>query len=124
MAAKKGSEALSYIVTRLKNNPQASYGAIKEGAEKKGLTIYPVMYGRAKLLLGQVKPGKKKRKTASKRGPGRPRKSAARRGRPAKTASPIAAVQELMSGMREQERDNDQLRSTLEKIRELIDRAL
>ncbi len=124
MAAKKGSEALDYIVARLKKNPQATYKAIQEGAEKKGLTVYPVMYGRAKLLLGLVKPGKKKRKKTAKRGPGRPRKTAGRRGRPSKASSPLTAVQELMSGMRDQERDNEKLRATLEKIRDLIDRAL
>ena len=124
MAAKKSSEAFDYIVARLRKNPDASYASIKEGAEKKKLTVHPVMYGRAQLLLGIAKRKKKTTKKKGRRGPGRPRGSKNRRGRPPKTASPVDAVQELVAGMREQERSNEQLRGTLEKIRDLIDRAL
>ena len=67
-------------------------------------------------------------KKKAKRGPGRPRKTTGRGpGRPRKArndGSPIDTLQDLLSGLKEQERANTELRSTLEKIRDLIDRVV
>lgn len=71
-AATDGSSAMDFIVAALKKNKKAAYADIKAAADKKGLTIYPIMFGRAQLLLGIAKPRKKK---AGKRGPGRRRKA-------------------------------------------------
>ena len=137
MAAKKTSP-MDFIVAALKKNKKVSYADIKKAADKKKLVIYPIMYGRAKLLLGLVKPGKKKAaKKAAKRAPGRPKgsknkkrpgrpKKAVRRGpgRPRKAVSATDALQGLVAGMKGTERDNAHLRGTLEKVAELISRAL
>ena len=148
MASKKTSP-MDFIVAALKKNKKASYADIKAAANKKGLTVWPIMYGRAKLLLGMVKPGKKKSaKKSAKRGPGRPkgsknkqgpgrpkgsknkrrvgrpRKAAARRGRPRKVASATAALQGLVAGMKATERENERLRGVLERIAGLIGRAV
>ena len=126
MAAKK-TAAMDFIVAQLKKNKKVSYAEVRDAATKKKLTIYPIMYGRAKALLGLVpvaKRGTKKKAKASKRGPGRPRKTATRRGRRAASASPIDTLQGLLSGLKEQERANTELRNTLEKIRDLIDRVV
>lgn len=126
------------LVSELKKNPEADYAALKAKAEKKGLTIYPVMYGRAKASLGLVKTaprgqGKAARRKATaarqadhpaavaKRGPGRPRKDAQR---PATNGSMVDAVSTLVASVRATERDNAALRSTLGRLRDLIDRAL
>ena len=137
MAAKKNSTAMDYIVSRLKRNPKVEYASVKKGAAKKRLTVYPIMYGRAKLLLGLVKAGQGKSKKAkatkrgpgrprktTKRGPGRPRKAIGRGGRPSKASSPIAAVQDLVSIVEGHARSNRELRETLEKVRNMIDRVL
>jgi hypothetical protein len=55
MASKKNTEGLAFIVEALKHSKTATYGEIKEAAAKKGLTIWPVMFGRAQALLGHVK---------------------------------------------------------------------
>jgi hypothetical protein len=55
MAAKKNTEGLAFIVDALKHRKTATYAEIKEAAAKKGLTIWPVMFGRAQALLGHVK---------------------------------------------------------------------
>ena len=141
-AKKKSSKAMDYIVSRLKQNPNVEYASVKKGAAKKRLTVYPIMFGRAMLLLGLVKPAKKKAKKGSrrpkkkrtKRGPGRPRKASGRgpgrprkvgrRGRPSKASSPIAAVQDLVSIVEEHARSNRELRETLEKVRHMITRVL
>ena len=112
-----------------KRNAKASYGDIKEKADKKGLTIYPIMYGRAQAQLGIVKPGAgKKKKAAAKRGPGRPRKVTGRgpgrprkAGRRAGSGDPLAAVQELVET---HARENAELRETLLSIRKMIDRIV
>jgi hypothetical protein len=89
MAAKKNTEGLAFIVETLKHRKAATYAEIKEAADKKGLTVWPIMFGRAKALLGYVKvakrgTGKFARASAAKaaggapptrRGPGRPRKN-------------------------------------------------
>ncbi|MEM7205568.1 MAG: hypothetical protein AAF628_35255 [Planctomycetota bacterium] len=133
MASKKKTAAgFELLIAELKKNPKAEYAALKAKAEKKRVTIYPVMFGRAKAMLGLVKSkprgqGKSaKRKVGTRRGPGRPPKSRGP-GRPRKTASAngvAAAVQDLVRTMRDHERENAALRATLERVRDLIDRAL
>ena len=125
-AKKKTAKGYEFLVAELKKHKNAVYADLAAKAEKKGFTVYPVMFGRAKASLGLVATKKRRKKKASKRGPGRPRKVGRRGpGRPRKSSDgPLAAVQDLVSTMREQERDNAALRATLGKIRDLIDRAL
>ena len=123
MATKKTAAGYEFIVAALKKNPKADYASIRERAEKKSLTVYPIMFGRAQAALGIVKPKKRgKKKTTARRGPGRPRKATSRRGRSGGSAAD--AVRDLLGGLQDQERSNEELRRTLEKIRELIDRVL
>lgn len=49
------SSAYEFIVSELKNNRTASYAEIQEKAQKKGLQIYPVVFGNAQRVLGIVK---------------------------------------------------------------------
>ncbi len=79
-ARSKKPTPFDFIVAALKRNPKAVYASIRDRAAKKRLTIYPVMFGRAKLLLGLVKAKPKKKAKVAKRGPGRPRKSPVKRG--------------------------------------------
>jgi hypothetical protein len=90
MAKPKNPAAMDHIVASLKKNKNASYADIKTAADRKGLTIFPVMFGRAKLLLGYVKAAPRgtgrwaqaraakaaaaEMPLPAKRGPGRPRK--------------------------------------------------
>lgn len=127
-AKKKPSPAFEFIVSRLQKNKDAVYADIKAAADKKKLKVHPIMFGRAQLLLGIAKKKKKKAKKAAKRrGPGRPPKRAAGRrgpGRPRKSASPMDSLESLIGGLKDVQRDRDQLRATLEKVRDLIDAAL
>ena len=128
MAAKKksGPEAMKFIVAALKKNKNAAYVDIRAKAEKKRLTIYPIMYGRAKALLGLVPMAKRgegkakkaaaKRATAGaapKRAPGRPRKSAG-----GGSADSIAAV---VSALQEGGRERDRYRKAIEQIRAIVE---
>lgn len=81
------------MVQALKANKGALYSDLKEKAEKKGMTVYPVMFGRAKAMLGLVK--------SAKRGEGKAAKAAAvKRGRPRESTSKSGKIRELLqSGM-------------------------
>ena len=84
-AAKAPSPALEFLTDALKRNPKAAYADLKAKAEEKKLTVYPVMFGRAKLLLGLVK--------AKPRGTGRFAKaSAAKRDDAAPTSTRSTVV--------------------------------
>ncbi len=45
---------IEFVKEKLRENPEASYKEIKARAKLAGLTVYPVVYGRAKALLGLV----------------------------------------------------------------------
>lgn len=118
-SGEKTAEGYQFIVARLTRNKKAEYADIREAAEKKGLTVYPIMYGRAKASLGLVPSGRRKsggRGRAAKRGRGP--------GRSGNVGSATDAVRELVTSLQQQERDNRALRGALEKIRDLIDRTL
>ena len=133
-AAKSSSPAMDLIVAALKKNKKAAYADIKTAADKKRLQIYPIMFGRAQLLLGIAKAKPKKKASGrgpgspkgskNKRRPGRPRKNGRGPGRPRRVSAPLAAVQELVSTIEQHARDNHALRETLLKMRELIDRVV
>jgi len=99
MAAKKNTEGMAFIVDSLKKNKSATYADIKAAAGKKGLTVWPIMFGRAQLLLGHVK--------GAKRGTGKYAKASAAkapggstRGRKPDASSKSGQVRELLkSGM-------------------------
>ena len=55
MAAKKpNTEGLQFLVEGLKKNKDAVYADLRAAAEKKGLTVYPIMFGRAKLTTAKI----------------------------------------------------------------------
>ena len=64
---------MDFLVSALKRNPNAVYADLKARADEKKLPIYPIMFGRAKALLGLVK--------SAKRGTGKAAKAAAARAR-------------------------------------------
>jgi hypothetical protein len=128
MAAKKNAAAMKHIVASLKRNPNISYADVRAGAQRKSLTVYPIMYGRAKALLGLVKVsprGSKKKAKLGKRGPGRPPKLGKRGpGRPRKTSDPLDALQAMVADYRNTERELARLRQALASIRDLCDRSM
>jgi hypothetical protein len=88
MAAKKNNAAMEFLLESLKSDRNAVYKDVAEAAAKKKLTVYPIMWGRAKAMLGYVKVSPRgqgkvaKAKAAAvtssapvKRGPGRPPKA-------------------------------------------------
>jgi hypothetical protein len=136
MAAKKNAPAMDYIVDYLKKDKNASYAEIAEGANKRGHTIFPIMYGRAKAMLGLVPvaprgQGKKGGNAAATatvpasaaRGPGRPPIKRGP-GRPPKSAASVAAAGSLdavIQALKDGDRERDRFRRALEQIRGILE---
>ena len=135
MANDKGKNAFAFVKDYLTKKKGAPFAEVAEAAKAAGHKVYPIVYGRAQLLLGYVKAGKKTAEkaptqNAAKRRPGRPAKKAAARamparrgpGRPRKAAAAnIGGLDGLVAHVRGLERERDQLRSTIEKLRGLLD---
>ena len=141
--------ALEFAREYLKKEPKAAFAEIRDAAKKKKITLYAISYGRAQALEGIVKsrpyganrkakkstrgPGRPKGSTrgpgrpkGSTRGPGRPKgsKNKVKRGpgRPRKSAILGGeAVNELMSSIKNMQRERDDAVRILEKIRRLLD---
>jgi hypothetical protein len=92
-AKKKNTEGFAFITDTLTKDKKAAYADIKAAAEKKGLTIHPIMYGRAQAMLGIVK--------SAKRGTGKFAQASAgkkaKAGRPVDGSSKSGQVRALLS---------------------------
>jgi hypothetical protein len=128
-AKKKGAEALELIRAILQKDRSASFAQVREQAERKGYTIYPIMYGRAQALEGIVKmrargakkAGKKKaRAAATGRGPGRP---PGRRGpgRPRKSEVSISSIEGVIQAMRENQAQLERYRRVIEQVQRALE---
>ena len=117
-AKKKSSPAFDFVVNMVKKNPQAAYADVKAAADRKGYKIFPIVYGRAKALLGQVSvaPHGSKKRLAAK-------KAAARRAAAKSPVSAMSSLEAVIGVMKEGERDRERYRQALEEISEIIDRV-
>ena len=133
------SDSLQFLREHLTKHPESTYAEAKAAAKNKGLQVWPIMYGRAKSLLGLVptrKRGeaKKAREQAMRRGPGRPRRvDGVRRGpgRPPKTRNGEVrrgligtGMDGFLAAMRSQDQERIALRVALEKIRDVVSSVL
>lgn len=128
---RRGSPAFDFLLQLLRNEPQALYADLREKCAAKGFTIAPIMYGRAKAVLGLV--------------PVRPRGAkAAAAARPAVASAPlqlkqvesvaadrfakkleeVRSVEQLVGIVKELDAERRRLRAVLEKVITLLDEAL
>ncbi|MFO1052260.1 MAG: hypothetical protein U1F36_08605 [Planctomycetota bacterium] len=132
MATQKGKDAFAFVKEYLEKKRDASFAEVRDAGKAAGHKIYPIVFGRAQLLLGHVKAGKKAarvaKKTAKKgRANAAPAKApVARRGRkpgrPAKvqTSAGLGSLDAIVQHVRGLERERDQLRAVIEKLRALL----
>ena len=138
MADKKGSPAMDFVVDALKQDPKTEYRDIKEAATKRGLAIYPIMYGRAKALLGLVEvaprgSGKRARESRERNAAvarvdrvERPEREggarrASARGREGSAADPLDA---MIANVRDVQEERNRYRDALDQIGKILDEAL
>ena len=137
---------IEFVKEKLKQNPEATYKDIKAQAKLEGLTVYPVVYGRAKALLGlvptapygskskarkQAKEAKEAkalqaalRRTEDREDNGR---SAARRSRPVRgheASDPLSSLETLVSDLKATVTERDRYRQVLEKVVRLLQAEL
>ncbi len=56
------SPSMAFIMNYLQKNGDTEYATVRREAEKDGHTIYPIMYGRAKALLGMITESPRRRR--------------------------------------------------------------
>lgn len=125
MATKKGIDALAFVKAYLTKKKEASFAEVRDAGKAVGHLIHPIVYGRTQLLLGHVKAGKKKaaKKAPTKKPAAKASRAApARRGpgRPRKVAAEFSGLDGIVAHVREIERERDQLRAAIEKMRALL----
>ncbi len=128
MTNQKGKDAFAFVKNYLSTHKGVPFAQVRDVAKAKGHKVYPIVYGRAQLLLGHVraKPATKAKAAAKKaakaaaktaaagvvrRGPGRPPKA---------KASPLSGIDGIVQHIKSVERELDQLRATIEKLRGLL----
>ncbi len=126
MAAKKDNAAMDFLVDALKSNRNAVYADVAEAAARKKLKVWPIMWGRAKALLGYVKSAPRgqgkvaraKRAAAAqaagapvKRGPGRPRKVA---------SAFDGTIEGIVAAVKTSEQEKTRYRAALAKIQAIL----
>ncbi len=132
MADKKRNPAMEVLLDELRSDKSAVYKDAAEAAAKKKLKVFPIMWGKAKVILGHVKvaprgqgkqakakAAKAKAKVAApaKRGPGRPPKSAA-------AASFAGTIDSIIAAVKSGDQAKARYRSALAKIQAIIANAL
>src|SRR5688572_12725676 len=118
MATKNGAQALEFIREQLKRNPQMPFADVKAAAEKRGFTIYPIMYGRAMSLEGLVRPGARQRRRGG--GGARATNRPDRRARARAEQQPMAGLDAVMAAMQKGQR----CRSALQEIQRILQDVL
>jgi len=134
---KKGSVAVEFLVGELRAEPGMSYAELRRRAEAKGFPIAPIMYGRAKAVLGlvPVRPrGSKKDKAAAADAANTNAVAAAPRvlkqvesvaaDRFAQKLDEVRNLEQLVQAVKELDAERRRLRGLLEKIVTMIDEAL
>lgn len=145
--------AIEFAKTKLSINPDASFAEIKAQAKIEGLVVYPVVYGRAKALLGLVPTApygsKSKARKAAKLQKAAPspaptpatvtetsrmttsptngsssRTTRARAGAIAAEGSSLSSLDSMISDLKNVVQERDCYRATLEKIAQMIQHEL
>jgi len=122
MAAKKNADGLAFLVDALRKDRNVSYADAQAAAKKKGLKVWPIMFGKAKHILGHVKSGAgkgakrraakaAKAMSAGKRGPGRPRKIA---------ATGVDGLDGIVAAVRNSRQELARYQSAIERIGSII----
>ena len=148
-AQKKNTPAMALALERLRMNPDASYQDIKDAAALAGIQVPPIVFGRARSLLGlaPMKPPRVKRRDVeeapirytpppapapahgvSEAFPGNdddeplPSARPQRARRPSQGGLSALDLDALVSSVRDLERERDELREALDQIAEILRR--
>jgi hypothetical protein len=124
--SRPSTPAFEFLVEELRREPTISYGELKTTADARGLKIAPIMYGRAKALLGlvPVRPrgqGKNRKKQGVA---GLTRAESASAEQFAQQLEAVRDIEGVRAIARQLDQERRQLRETLERLAHLIDESL
>jgi hypothetical protein len=115
--AEAKSPSLAFAMERLKKNPNAVFADLKKDAEKRGLKMVPIVFGRAKLALGLAK---KKPKVAVAKVPGT--RASASSAKVKLGALPAGLGSSVLNQIEGLARDAQTYRAAVEEIRAILNR--
>ena len=124
---RRGSAAFDFIVEELRREAGISYAMLRDHAAARGFSIAPIMYGRAKAMLGlvPVKPRGSGKARKAEAGPLRLKQvdsvAADRFGR---QLDEVRNLEQLVAVVKEFDAERRRLREVLERIVTMIDEAL
>lgn len=127
---RKGSPAFDYLLQQLRNEPNILYAALRDRCATQGFTIAPIMYGRAKAVLGlvPVKPRGKKAAAAKMPVPGVPMQlkqvESVAADRFAKKLDEVRNLEQLVAIVKDLDSERRRLRDVIERVVTLLDTAL
>jgi hypothetical protein len=127
----KGSPAFDFLLAHLRDDGSLSYGELRTRAEAAGHKIAPIMYGRAKAILGlvPVRPrGVRKSKEPAAAETKAPKTlkqvESVEADRFLKNLDDVRSVDELLTAVKQLDAERQKLRRLLERIADCIDEAL
>jgi hypothetical protein len=127
---RKGSAAFDFLVQELRRDPNLVYGDLRQRCEARGWKIAPIMYGRAKAVLGlvPVKPRGHAKKAAAAAAAAVPRTlkqvESVAADRFSKQLEDVRSLEQLIAVVKELDSERRRLRTLLDRIVTMIDEAL
>lgn len=127
---RKGSPAFDYLVQLLRNEPHAIYANLRDRCAEKGFKIAPIMYGRAKAVLGlvPVRPRGKKALAIPVAPTGVPMQlkqvDSVAADRFTRQLDEVRSLEQLVSAVKDLDAERRRLRGALERAIALLDEAL
>ena len=115
------SPAMAFILEFLKGNGEAAYADVRAAAEQEGHSIYPIMYGRAKALLGLITE-ESKRKRRRRKADSAPAKL--RQGGPDSGGDSANQLSGFLERYRELEEERNRYRAALLSVEKMLRDAL
>lgn len=127
---RKGSPAFDYLVQLLRNEPNAIYANLRDRCAEKGFKIAPIMYGRAKAVLGlvPVRPRGKKALAVPSIPTGVPMQlkqvESVAADRFTRQLDEVRSLEQLVAAVKDLDAERRRLRGALERAIALLDEAL
>jgi transposase len=127
---KKGSPAFDFLLQELRREPTLLYAPLRDRCAERGFKIAPIMYGRAKAVLGlvPVKPRGSKRAAAEAKASAAPMQlkqvESVAADKFSKKLDDVRNLEQLVAIVRDLDAERRRLRDVLERVITMLDEAL
>jgi hypothetical protein len=125
-SARKSSVPFEFLIQELRREPGLTYGELRDRATARGFPIAPIMYGRAKAVLGlvPVKPRGKKNAAAAPPAPRTLKQIESITTTRGTKGEGTGGLEQLVEVVKSLDADRRRLRAVLERVVAMIDEAL